>query len=586
MTQFQYLQKKLFSKESTKELQQIFEDILSLDATKIHLHPYFSYGILRRSFDSGMMLNRQLLCNRMKVHTTPGVLVLKRSSLIHLLIQQLFNNHGEYNDTEVTFFLIDIKNLRSADFPDQLGNKAADFILNNVASRLDQMCRESLPSIVPIKALLGRYGGDEFLITVIGAINNTTIEKINQLIASEIQKEHGFYKQNNGRILFKPVEIKNNTCEIIRIPKHKEKQLIFFHYLRQQLLLNTKDLENIYQISGSQNIQTIQNECDSNRDSCIYQSSQLNIDEKINYFEKAKPDLRTIIELAKQLDYVISNNKKIYQMRLLSFIENVVYDRLLNEEVRGFGDIGIEIQNGAFDQIYAFDIKFIKELNDQFSVLQGDMVILGFFQHISRLFTRSEKQEGIYFARRGGTILVGIKKNFTLSCESQSRIKRFLASKMIYITNSYFNLTIPVGVASLVFDEHTSGQKYETIVDMLITEAIMSWHRMIVPLFLDSAVHIDDFKKQVSLRMNQKKPLEIEFVSTNTLKIIELIYLYFLGSHSCFEYENNVLPIRYIDRINGLIEYISNVRTQVILESGLKELLVSFVDSQVKNDEV
>jgi GGDEF domain-containing protein len=586
MTQFQYLQKKLFSKESTKELQQIFEDILSLDSTKIHLHPYFSYGILRRSFDSGMMLNRQLLCNRLKVHTTPGVLILKRSSLIHLLIEKLFDENGKFNNTEATFFLIDIKNLRSADFPDQLGNKAADFILNNVASRLDQMCRETLSLIIPTKTLIGRYGGDEFLIAVTGNITESTTKKINELVVAEIGKEFGFYKQNNGKILFKSVEIKNNTCEIIRIPNHKEKQTIFLHYLKQQLLLNTKDLENIYEISGSRNINSIQNEYDTNRNSCIYQSNSLKIDEKIAYFEKTKPDLRTIIELAKKLDEIIQSDQKIYQTRLLSFIENVVYDRLLNEEVRGFGDIGIEIQNGAFREIYAFDIKFIKELNDQFSVLQGDMVILGFFQHISQLLSRKEKQEGIFFARRGGTILVGIKKNFTLSGESQKQLRLFLDSGMINISNSYFSLTIPVGISRLIFSESAEGQRYETLIDKLLTEAILSWHRMIVPLFLNSSANINAFMEELALRTNNEKPLEVDCTTTQMLEVKKLIYLYFLGSHSCSEYENNILPIRYIDRLNVLIEYLSHVQTQLIIESGLKKQLISFVDSQIKNEDV
>jgi GGDEF domain-containing protein len=579
MTQFQYLQKKLLSSESTKELHQTFEDILSLDSTKMHLNPYFSYGILRRSFDSGMMMNRQLLCSRMKIHTTPGVLILKRSSLIHLLIQHLYDENGYYNNTQTTFFLIDIKNLRSADFPDQLGNKAADFILNNVATRLDQMCRNELPKITPAQPYIGRYGGDEFLLAVTGLISPESIAKINSLIPAEVRKEFGFFKQNNGKVVFRPVEIKNNACEIITIPEHKEKRLIFLHYLKQQLLLNTRDLDNIYKISGEQDIETIQHEYDLNRNACIYQSNKFNIEEKIQHFEKTKPDLCTIIELAKKLDDVSRNHQKNHQIRLLSFIESVVYDRLLNEEVRGFGDIGMELQNGAFDMLYAFDMKFIKELNDQFSVLQGDMVILGLFQHISCLFDRKEKQEGVYFARRGGTILVGIKKNYSLSCESHKGLKAFLANRTIHILNAYFDITIPIGVAVYDFATNKENHRYEVAIDTLITEAIDTWYEMVVPLFLKNETQIKDFIEQIELRQVVSETPDLKLVCTKKIQVISLLHLYFLGGHSCSFYEGNVLPIRYVDRIKGLIEHISTSGTQVVIESGIKTRLLEFVET-------
>jgi GGDEF domain-containing protein len=541
---------------SYSELSRIFDSILSLDTIRIQNHPYFSHGILRRSFDTGLMTNRQLLCTRKKIHTTPGVLVLKRAAILYKVSQFLFDENEMYNGNNVTFFLLDIKNLRSADFPDEIGNNAADFILNRAATRLDSLCKNELQKISGNTVLLGRYGGDEFLVAAYGKHTEEILTKINEKIVQEIGKEFGFYKKNNGEIFYAPVALKNNSCNIISIPETEDNRSLFLFHLKKHIILDTSDIDNIHEAFSLEEIQKNEIDYTNRRQQSIYDGRSHTIREKIEYFYSRKPDLATIIDLARKLDSIEKSIDLYHQVRVVQYIENVIYDRLLNEEVRGFGDIEMELQKKAFQELFAFDMKFVKEFNDHFSIMQGDTVIKQFFDEVSNLFTRMEKMESLYFVRRGGTLLIGLFKGAELSQESRKRLDEFIAKQTIFLKIKQISLPIPIGVAYLTFDQLKKFNSPNEIISFAVTQAIKSWYIKLFVQFSNSATANDDFIDEICKREEVTLQFYVDLKDKESFDLGDLLYIYFLGSRSFHLYEYNTLPFRYLERLRDGTEHI------------------------------
>ncbi len=538
-----------FEESIRSQAYDVFSQILHLNTEIIHAYPYYSYGILRRAFDSGLIQNRQLICLDGKIHHAPGILILKRSSILHLVSQKIFSKDGVYKETPITFLLLDIKNLRSADFPDSMGNKAADFILNNVASRLYALLSSS-PLLSQHNPLLGRYGGDEFLIVVFETFTEDQLKKINDEIVTEIAKDVGFYRLNGGGVEVKPVTIKHNQCDVIVPPTDKTEQLVFFYYLKRQLILNSHDIIQILDDLEQQMGKEIKQNPLSQS---LYFTDCSTIEQKITYLSTSKKDLATIITLAKHIDE--NNNNNDAKNLLVNFVDEVVYDSLLGEEIRGFGDIGIEIQNGAFSELYGFDVKFIKEFNDEFSIVRGDILIRCFFNVIRDCFTQNEREEIVYFARRGGTMIVGIKKDKSLSKETHNRLLQLLQTHTIPLYFKQQIITIPIGTASYKFDinDHPS---YQHIINQIVSQVELTWYQNISYILCCDIQIMENFIEQYNIRSSPKEEFRIDLSNKTSIKLADLLFVYFLSNKSFHLFENKQLPLRYFDRIKMLIEAI------------------------------
>jgi GGDEF domain-containing protein len=536
----------------------VFSQILNLNTEFIHAYPYYAYGILRRAFDSGLIQNRQLMCLDGKIHHAPGILILKRSSILHLVSKRIFSKDGQYNNTPVTFLLLDIKNLRSADFPDSLGNKAADYILNNVALRLQTLLSTS-SLFSQYNPLLGRYGGDEFLIVIFESLTNEQLEQINTEIVTEIGKDVGFYRTVNGGVEVKPVSIKHNKCDVITPPLDTIQQLVFFYYLKRQLMLNSQD---IIQILDDLEQQMGKNIKLNPLAQSLYFTECHTVEHKITYLGSNKKDLATIITLAKHIDD--SNTNLHAQELLVNFVDEVVFDSLLGEEIRGFGDIGIEMQNGSFGELYGFDVKFIKEFNDEFSIVRGDILIKCFFNGIRDCFTQKEREEMVYFARRGGTMIVGIKKNKILSAESQLRLQKLLETQTIPLYFKQDIIQIPIGVTSYKYDldEHPT---YQQIINQIVSQAEYSWYQRISNMMCDSKDILQSFSAQYQIQSSELQDFRLDLSDKQSIDITDLFFVYFLSNKSFHLFENHQLPLRYYDRMKMLVESIQtcNLKTEI-----------------------
>jgi Amt family ammonium transporter len=97
------------------------------------------------------------------------------SNRTHLMRElNLAVNDAKQNNDVIALFFLDLDNFKKIN--DTLGHKAGDFLLVQVATRLNMVCRE--------EDIVARLGGDEFIIVVRGELTPETIsEKAQQVLS-------------------------------------------------------------------------------------------------------------------------------------------------------------------------------------------------------------------------------------------------------------------------------------------------------------------------------------------------------------------------------------------------------------------
>jgi len=101
------------------------------------------------------------------------------SNRTHLMRElNLAVNDAKQNNDVIALFFLDLDNFKKIN--DTLGHKAGDFLLVQVATRLNNVCRE--------EDIVARLGGDEFIIVVRGELTAETISEKAQQILSVLRE--------------------------------------------------------------------------------------------------------------------------------------------------------------------------------------------------------------------------------------------------------------------------------------------------------------------------------------------------------------------------------------------------------------
>lgn len=388
-----------------------------------------------------------------------------------------------------------------------LSEEEGDIRLNQAAQVLNNLQNELL---LPkeLKLYVGRYGGDEFVLSLVKP-DNLSLGDFNEVKNHVIEFLLERLKQTG-------IELKNNALEEITLPQNPISREIFLAYLNRGVILSIEELEK----EENQNNLT-KNTIKTN----IYGKDNPSLEEKIEYYKRFHPELSFPLWLAKMKDSRLNTH---YTEEIIDLFEFFLVDSLLGTTVISRWDLSIHLMRGEFDQLFVFEIK-IKEINDYFSFFDGDKLIKALWKKIKESVGTEENLSHFVVGRAGGIIFLGLKKNSNISQkELEEIISRFRKLDSIRIPG--FNIDNFVGFYQSGFIDPSRVNDEIRKMFALVND---SWFEL-VSRYIES--NFDKFKERVR-----------DFFERNdTFKIndsIDLLVVYFFGK-------------RKETRIRKLIEYL------------------------------
>ena len=375
----------------------------SATATDVHrmLEP-----VGKLSFDRGLSTPRTFKEGDHEFQA-PGTDMLRRSAFIHLV-----NKWSQRHDTPITsVYMGDIAGLRNADLMrDPDGNSAADVLLNGAAAAI-QKPLDAAGLTDDKMAYTCRYGGDEFAVAIMG---NWTVEQraeLNRGIPAAIAGIEELPDQ------LKPVKLKGDQLQ--RIDRPVEDQLnrdIFDWFMKRGLILDTESIQRIHAQWGEgtdhrraferyrlENEKNIYGNTPDGKD-----ISTTDFASKATYLSSKHAEFADAFKAATRLDERFNAGTQ-YRQGVVEFIENVVYDQLLGENFYTFDDFQEHITMGNMESVHVYDMKFIKEVNDNLGLVRGDEIIQAFWERTIKPKVDPQDLDKIIFGRRGGTLFLGLR---------------------------------------------------------------------------------------------------------------------------------------------------------------------------------
>lgn len=499
-------------------------------------------GFFIHASDSGLAREVEFYPPDGTVDSAGPVLMLSRRALISKVLKEIMPE-GKYNGKPLVLAMIDIANVRGADFPVEKGDRAADWMLNKVA----EVINETLKSVLSqkekgIKCLVGRYGGDEFLLAIIGGNSDENQQLLNtfeQALKEKLGEIKGYFKKDDV-IVREPVNLKEGRINQINFPDGEIEKNIFLHFFQRGLILEGDQIGRVIDKfrdeKGEIDRERLDNELLSQKPPSIYPEGVDvdNIEAKIDYLTRHHPELSAPFMLARYLD---EEGKSLGQPAtkrreaLLSFVERVIFDPLLGEVVYGRGDLieHLKRKRGEFKEVTVFELKFMKERNELLSYADTDEAIADLWGKIKSCISEEDREKIIVF-RQGGSFILGIKGD--LSEETRNRLNQLAQDQQI-----------PIGYAKreIAFLEETEKekeQKAKTLIGELIDDSDRIFFIQVINLI----------KENPQLREILEGPNPPP--KTEAVSLEELLWHYFRGKRAK-EHCGKILEVLKDKRFSG-----------------------------------
>ncbi len=373
--------------------------------TLSELHTPESQALLERCFeyciDGGINQPRQFTLPTGEVLDVSGTPILNRNAFTHHLKQ--FVDAGK----NVNFKDLDLKDLRASDRArDQVGNSAADVLLNQVGGSIN----EELPYIKQLiqaanpnaDIVVCRYGGDEFYFGFVGVpekLRDFAYQKIKERITSV----SGYY----GRGKLENVAI-NPLSTNIRVPEVPMEQEIFRYYF-DRMILPPSQTKIIVETLGEAYIKQEFTEWKPTEDEKSDPKYIKSLEFELRQMSKAYPELADMISGVARMQVADDASRARLLWEFIDFFDNQVSDKLLGRRVASISEFSQVMETSAFSKIMIFDFP-IKETNSSLSYAHGDEGIVNMYDQVYRVFLKHNIAPAqAMFSRRGATVLCGIR---------------------------------------------------------------------------------------------------------------------------------------------------------------------------------
>lgn len=358
----------------------------------------------RYTFDAGLLQTREYQTPDGEILSAEGVSLYNRSAFLaralEIMKQDGFNG---------SFALMDIAKFRDADnAEDADGNKSADYLLNRIGkeliNKISFLKSNYLKNNKKIDIEVSRYGGDEFMFLINGVTPQEREEILTEL-ANATTGVKGFYVNSGAPV--QAVHEENVTLkkmEKIEIPTASFERAIFEYYIPRGLILEPTEIQNIIKLHSTEMEEMLAQTTIPS----IYPENLLDgtespeeaMEKKTDYLFIRHPELEGPFTFAKD---------EVAKEAILKYVEKVMHDPLLHEVVMGFADLETHLSKADYSNAIVFDIKFIKEINDTRSIVEGDKAIQELWRQIqTKIGPEDRTNYQVY--RRGGTFVIALKK--------------------------------------------------------------------------------------------------------------------------------------------------------------------------------
>ena len=550
-------------------------------ATNI-LESFFS-----RALDTGLMRDITFSPPGEQPIQEEGFPILGRSAFFHEVLQKVAPN-GKYEGASLQLGMFDIKDLRGADFAvEGSPHRSADLIVNRSAKAIQQAIDEvwqefDLGKDQSRDYYFGRYGGDEFVLALIGDFKQVSGKadikaEIESRVKRHLATRGGYYRKNKG-IVQEEILLKGDKVDWIDITKDSPSPIrdTTLSYLSRGLILNQEQAMKI-QGRRTSSIEAIENSIYPT-DIQEEKNEHEKMRKKILHLAKMHPELATALFLAEDLDLkeqkvrydeqrksstprAEDHNPVVKHRReaILHFIENIVYDKLLGDTVYSKYDFQEHVTRGEVREMYVVDLKFIKEMNDYISYVDADDAIVTLWNKISSSI-KPEEREHLIFGRYGGTFLIGVRGDPKVLSESTRKAIASIQnlSSSLGQNEAERKIQLPLGNAHVLIKPE---------------DPISSYHDVLIAAednFYDSIISLLRAQKYLS-RMH---PTALMFDSIVKIEFFEgkatldtLLWQFFNGK-------------RWDERINKLL---NRIKQQKIIPADIQEELMRDIEAFMIN---
>jgi GGDEF domain-containing protein len=338
----------------------------------------------------------------------------------------------------IHFSLLDVANLRSIN-----NAGAGDYVLNSVAQNLLNQVEQINNELREKKGgelVVGRYGGDEYVVGYYGITDEEFAQYDARLKNAQVgvQSVDAYYAQkpqNEGGIVTEDT-VKLKPEPSITVPTEQQQAAIFWEFFHKGIILHDEEIKRELHERELWPVTQIETE-----------AQELTVDQRLVRLFERHPEMR---ELMNKVSGYLGENiedptlRDDYNAEFISYIEGIVYDRLLGEKVRPFDDLFYHLEVGDVADLRVYDFKGLKELNDHVSLVQGDRAIEATFNSISNIIrapqtsdrpAEYDETKHVMYFRRGGTIVVATRTNDLDG----------LSSQKAYELDSLQSVTLPIG---------------------------------------------------------------------------------------------------------------------------------------------
>jgi len=483
------------------------EGILPESLKDKHAYTSILSGFYKFAFDTGLSRAIEFQHNGETFHAD-SVFMLRRSAFLERTRKKL----DQMDSKKAAFLMMDVSDVGFADMVEDdrhTGIKSADLLLNRFVGTLQQALDQTQKALDEtfgkntISLMAGRYGGDEFVVSILGNYDNDVIDMVKKNIQERVlvlknqavyrritlQDDHENFRDEKGDI-----RLKNNSIDVTELPTADQyNQKIFMHYLKQGLVMDQEQI----------NIIRAQYKTEDEFDGDVvrrynfrfeYRQEDKKIitalEDKIGYILKRHPELRLAFDLASSLDEaetMLGSSGAIIQKRqeaMLQFVQTTLFDPLLGYGVYSYHDFKEHTDDEPIDRFMVFDLK-LKEFNEFMGLVFTDGMIGSFWNQIEKAIDDKDKHK-VIFGRRGGTFYLAVKKGEKLSSTSLKQLSIIDKVPFGFIEGRGVEkpreIVIPVGIAgidepiqdSTKASEETKANFYKKIIKELVENPHLS----------------------------------------------------------------------------------------------------------------
>jgi diguanylate cyclase (GGDEF)-like protein len=415
---------------STDFYQQILDDFFNYRRTEFGSA---KHTIETKVFDAGLRNPIEWTNPNGVTQFHKGLSIYNRLAHFHTIKENIFNYRGVFVQPNSSFVFIDIAKFSAMNIPDKFGTLGGDYYIKIVSQTIKKILNsEKLYN----QLSFSRYGGDEFLIYS-PDLEKSEIATLYQKITEKLGEVEAFYLSRKV-ITRAPIHIKP-TPKIITIPENKSLKRLFLTNLQRNLILDTNELNNIIQsktVIGS----------------TMSRVSPKSMLSSVESMEIDYPDFSKIIKLAKKVDGQYGNKDNTH--RLQRYFRDLHNDPMFDYPILPFNEFDREVSKISPSHFIAVDCKFIKEINDSFSIVKGDQVIQKFVDFVTSLFQKEELDD-IIIGRRGGTLKLAIPDLSDYSLTSLNNILKIQKNPYFEIDLEDIKLRIPFGFSKMKLNQTT-----------------------------------------------------------------------------------------------------------------------------------